>query len=134
MVANQLGATLRTLADLVMPADCAGCGTPATAGICGQCVAGLRGLVPYETEPTPAPPGLPPCITLGRYDGPLRHLVLAYKDDGRHRLATHLAAPLARGVAASVLRLGRPPCSPIMIVPVPSSAAAARARHGDHMR
>jgi predicted amidophosphoribosyltransferase len=133
-VTNGLGATLGTLVDLVMPAHCAGCDAPATHGVCRDCEARLRELAPYETVPTPAPLGLPPCLALGAYEGPLRQLVLAYKDDGRHRLARPLAVPLARGVAASVLRLGRPPRSPIVVIPVPSTAAAARARHGDHMR
>jgi predicted amidophosphoribosyltransferase len=104
------------------------------AGICGDCAAVLSRLVPYETVPTPAPYGLPICVTLGAYEGVLRELVLAYKDRGRHRLARPLAGQLARGVAACVVRLGCPPGSPVAIVPVPSTAAATRERHGDHMR
>ena len=90
--------------------------------------------MPYETAPTPTPYGLPTCVALGPYDGVLRELVLAYKDRGRHRLARPLAAQLARGVAACAVRLGNPPGSPVVVIPVPSTAAAARQRHGDHMR
>ena len=90
--------------------------------------------MPYETAPTPTPYGLPTCVALGPYDGVLRELVLAYKDRGRHRLARPLAVHLARGVAACAVRLGNPPGSPVVVIPVPSTAAAARQRHGDHMR
>lgn len=134
-----LGATVAALADLVLPADCAGCGAPApertaTGGICADCAAVLARLRPYETAPTPAPYGLPTCVALGPYDGVLRELVLAYKDRGRHRLARPLGVHLARGVAACAVRLGHPPGAPVIVIPVPSSAAAARERHGDHMR
>jgi predicted amidophosphoribosyltransferase len=135
-VAGSIGATLGALTDLVLPSDCAGCGVAATTtgGVCGDCAAELAGLMPYETAPTPTPYGLPTCVALGPYDGVLRELVLAYKDRGRHRLARPLAVQLARGVAACAVRLGHPPGSPVVVVPVPSTAAAARQRHGDHMR
>jgi predicted amidophosphoribosyltransferase len=136
-VSGGIGATLGALTDLVLPADCAGCGVPATAttgGVCSECMAELSRLMPYETAPSPTPYGLPICVALGPYEGVLRELVLAYKDRGRHRLARPLAAQLARGVAACAVRLGNPPGSPVVVIPVPSTAAAARQRHGDHMR
>ena len=136
-MAGSISTTLGALTDLVLPSDCAGCGVPTITGIggvCGDCMAELSRLVPYETAPTPTPYGLPTCIALGRYDGVLRELVLAYKDRGRHRLARPLAAQLARGVAACAVRLGNPLGSPVVVIPVPSTAAAARQRHGDHMR
>jgi predicted amidophosphoribosyltransferase len=78
-------------------------------------------------RPTPAPPGLPPCTALGGYDGVLRQLILAYKENGRHGLAAPLGALLAQVIAdvsgeATVL------------VPVPATAEAARRRFGDHVR
>jgi predicted amidophosphoribosyltransferase len=136
-VGGGIGATFGALTDLVLPADCAGCGGSATAttgGVCGDCLDELARLLPYETAPTPTPYGLPICVALGPYDGVLRELVLAYKDRGRHRLARPLAVQLARGVAACAVRLGNPPGSPVVVIPVPSTAAAARQRHGDHMR
>jgi len=129
------GGMFSVLADLVLPSRCAGCDmAPGSAGVCETCAAALTALVPYETVPTPCPAGLPPCVTLGAYEGPLRRLVLAYKDGGRHRLARPLAGPLARGVATCARLLGRDHGAPIVLVPVPSSAAAARGRNGDHMR
>lgn len=121
------------LADLVLPARCAGCDRPGSGPLCAGCAGTLDGLVPAAVAPVPAPEGLPPCVALGPYDGALRGLLLAYKDDGRHRLAGPLGDHLARCVAAAVLGAGHPVGTPVVLVPVPSTAAAARARHGDHM-
>jgi len=74
-VAGSIGATVGALTDLVLPADCAGCGTSAPgakAGVCPDCMKELARLMPYETAPTPIPYGLPICVTLGPYDGVLR--------------------------------------------------------------
>lgn len=126
--------TFGVLADLVLPADCAGCGVGGPSSLCPACADVLDQSVPYETVPTPAPYGLPTCVTLAPYDGPMRGLVLAYKDRGRHRLARPLGRHLARVVAAGAVRMGCPTRSPVVLVPVPSTPAAARERHGDHMR
>lgn len=119
------------LADLVLPAGCAGCradgGTPLRYGVCGGCVAAVAALRPHPTRPDPAPAGLPACAALGDYDGVLRELVLGYKDRGRHRLAR----PLGRLLADVVASLAG---GPALLVPIPDTPAAARARHGDHLR
>jgi predicted amidophosphoribosyltransferase len=75
---------------------------------------------------------LPPCAALGGYDGVLRELILAYKERGRHGLARPLGALLAEVVAAA-LDAGRGAPVPVHLVPVPSTAQAARQRHGDHL-
>jgi predicted amidophosphoribosyltransferase len=120
------------LADLVLPADCAGCGARAAGlryGVCAECVAALEALTPFPTRPSPAPPGLPPCTALGDYDGVLRQVLLSYKERGRHTLAGPLGVLLARVVAAAAGGAR----TPVLLVPVPATAAAARRRHGDHM-
>ena len=143
--------TLAALADLVLPADCAGCGAAAgpnggvgdggvgagagfgsgaAPGVCAECARSLRG-PPGATRPTPAPEGLPPCFAGGVYAGPLRELILAYKERGRR----DLAAPLGDSLAV-VVRTGawvRAVAPRLLVVPVPATAAAARARRGDHM-
>lgn len=120
------------LTDLVLPAECAGCRvgrTPLRQGVCAACAREVESLAPRPVRPTPAPEGLPPCHALGPYAGPLRELLLAYKERGRYGLARPLGALLAEVVASAV---GTP--QPLLLVPVPDTAAAARARYGDHLR
>jgi len=125
--------TAGVLVDLVLPTRCAGCDRSGAGPVCAGCAGALDGLVPVPVAPDPAPAGLPPCVALGPYEGALRGVLLAYKDDGRHRLAGPLGDHLARCVASAVLRAGFPAGTPVILVPVPSTAAAARVRHGDHM-
>ncbi|GIF77019.1 ComF family protein [Asanoa siamensis] len=124
---------LAALADLVLPAECAGCRgahVPLRRGACPTCAAALDALRPRPVRPDPAPPGLPACVAAGEYAGPLRETLLAYKERGRASLATPLGDLLAETVAAAAGGVRRP----VLLVPVPSTAAAARARHGDHVR
>jgi predicted amidophosphoribosyltransferase len=118
-----------TLLDLVLPGGCAACGagTADRTGICPRCVTALAE-TPEVRRPRPAPPGLPACVTGGDYDGALRELILAYKERGRRGLARPLGHRLAEVVVA-----GWPVPGPLALVPVPATAAAIRARHGDHM-
>ncbi|RAK40245.1 putative amidophosphoribosyltransferase [Actinoplanes lutulentus] len=97
-------------------------------GTCAVCVADLEALVPHPAAPTPPPPGFPACAAVGPYAGPLRGALLAYKEKGRHRLARPLGTLLAGAVAALA-----PRDRPVVLIPVPSTAAARRQRHGDHM-
>jgi predicted amidophosphoribosyltransferase len=120
------------LADLLLPVACAGCGAQderLAFDVCGDCVRELDALRAGPTRPDPAPPGLPPCFALGDYGGPLRELIIGFKDRGRYRLAHPLGALLAEAVASAV-----PPGEPVVMAYVPDSAGAARDRHGDHMR
>ncbi len=115
----------------MLPSACAGCGAERvrlTYGTCAGCAALLEALRPFRTAPVPPPPGLPGCVAVGAYQGALRGALLAYKERGRHRLARPLGILLATAVAAHA-RPGRA----ITLVPVPSTAAAARERAGDHM-
>jgi predicted amidophosphoribosyltransferase len=130
---SRLGADL---ADLVLPSACAGCGAervPLRFGACAGCAASLEALTPYSTAPVPPPPGMPFCTAVGPYGGPLRGVLLAYKEKGRHRLARPLGALLAVAVAEAARRGGAGPQAPVSLIPVPSTAAATRERHGDHM-
>lgn len=120
---------LTHLVELVLPAQCAGCGGAAGwSGLCARC-ASVLGATPGATRPEPAPPGLPPCFALAGYTGPLRELILAYKERGRRSLA----APLGDALATVVLSGVRAAPGPLVLVPVPTTAAARRARHGDHL-
>lgn len=121
--------TVHALFDLILPRICGGCDGPADpGGICPACAARLAEPA-IPTRPVPAPAGLPPCLAGGPYAGPRRELILAYKERGRRDLATPLGAALAE-----VVRAGWPATAgPVVLVPVPDTAAAIRARHGDHM-
>ncbi|GID98186.1 ComF family protein [Amorphoplanes digitatis] len=119
------------LADLILPGACAGCGAervPLRLGVCAGCAAALEALTPFPTAPVPPPPGMPACTAVGAYEGALRGVLLAYKERGRHRLAGPLGALLAVAVARAA-----PRGVPVWLLPVPSTASAARERHGDHM-
>ncbi len=131
---------LATLLDLIVPGGCAGCGAAARTGVCERCAPVLEE-PPEQRRPRPAPPGLPVCLAGGDYAGPLRELILAYKERGRRGLARPLGDRLAAVVAAGWLGpepgagaagVGRS-VGPVALVPVPATAAAIRARHGDHM-
>jgi len=128
-----LGETWTGLRDLVLPGTCAGCGTGGPGALCAGCRTLLRGLRAHSVRPTPAPPGLPRCVALGGYEGVLRELLLAYKERGRHTLARTLGDLLGASVGAAVRANGAPRGTPLLLVPVPDTAAAARDRYGDHM-
>jgi predicted amidophosphoribosyltransferase len=125
---------LGVLADLVLPLSCAACGAPARGiAACGDCLAALAGAVPGPTRPEPAPDGLPPCVTAATYEGVARELLLALKERGERTLARPLGVALARAVAAGALAGGSPVGRSLLLVAVPTTAAAVRQRGGDHM-
>src|ERR1700712_3705486 len=116
------GEVLAALADLVLPRCCAGCGIPGAA-LCAGCCALLA--VPQVASPRRFPWGFPPTVAAGSYAGPVRPAVVAFKERGRVELAAPLGAALALAVAAVVTALPGPE-RPIVLVPLPSSAAALR--------
>ncbi|MFS8479103.1 MAG: phosphoribosyltransferase family protein [Micromonosporaceae bacterium] len=123
--------TVSDLAALVLPVTCPGCGrdvSPPSARFCPACAGVLAAAVPGPVSPSPVPAGMPPCAALAPYDGVLREAILAYKERGRHDLARPLA-----GLLAAVVSAGSDRAAPLVLVPVPATASAARERFGDHM-
>jgi predicted amidophosphoribosyltransferase len=120
---------MTSLLDLVLPTDCAGCGTRAVV-VCERCLTPLRAL-PFPAWPRPSPRGLPPPFAVAAYDGPVRAMLLAVKEEGAARLQRPLGRALAHAVAVAA-----PPTSstPVWLVPVPSSSAARRRRGEDVVR
>jgi len=108
---------LDDLVDLVLPRRCVGCGALSTA-LCPRCGA----LEPVEIDL----PGLR-VVAAAPYQDGLRTALLAYKERGRR----DLARPLRTLLRAAVAGLD---CPGAVLVPVPSSSAARRARGGDHVR
>jgi predicted amidophosphoribosyltransferase len=114
---------LAGLLDLVLPALCAGCGAGADRGgrsgaLCRDCATALES-PPFRV------PGRLEVTAAAVYDGAARSLLLAHKERGQCSLAQPLGLALARAVTA----VGRAP--PYLLVPVPSSSAATRARGHD---
>jgi predicted amidophosphoribosyltransferase len=123
---------LADLIDLLLPMRCAGCGRAGGGCWCERCRRGLSTprLVTVARD-------TPVTVAVGRYRGPLRAALLAYKERGRRELL----APLAELLADTALRCAfdwhaggvAPLARRWWLVPAPSRAAAARARGGDHM-
>ncbi|GAA4890861.1 ComF family protein [Actinomycetospora straminea] len=116
---RRLGEAFLALADLLLPAPCAGCGREGTRW-CAACRDRWRAPALLEV------PGLPPVLALAPYAGSPREVLLSYKERGRRELARPLA-----GLVAEALRAGAVP--PAALVPAPSRPSAARARGGDHV-
>jgi predicted amidophosphoribosyltransferase len=120
------------LADLVLPRTCAGCGVPGST-LCRRC--GRLLTVPHLAAPRRFPVGFPPTVAAGAYDGPVRAAVLAFKERGRAELGPTLGTALALAVAGVVSGVpGRASTGPVLLVPVPPSAAGLRSRGRDHVR
>ena len=124
----------RELADLVLPADCVGCGRP--GGVlcegCGARLGAARARRVWLREPWP---GLPPVYGALAYAGVVRSVLLAHKERG----ALGLAVPLGAALATAV----RPCCgvggggaarAPVLLVPVPSAWRSVAARGHDPVR
>ncbi|MFB8760086.1 ComF family protein [Streptomyces nigra] len=131
------------LTDLVLPAECGGCGKPRTV-LCPECRAVLTGTAPSRVLPVPEPPGLPDVHAAARYTDEVRAMLLAHKERGALALAAPLGAALARAVRAGLcesqdadgpgasVRAGGD--GSVLLVPVPSARAAVRARGHDPAR
>jgi predicted amidophosphoribosyltransferase len=126
-------------AELALPASCGGCGRDGVAWCLG-CAARARRTAfaggPRQVAPTPCPDGLPVVWATTPYDGPVRAALVAYKDEGRRDLRGVLAPLLAAALDEAARSDPRPAGllvaggEPLLVVPVPSSAAAVR-RRGD---
>ncbi|MFJ9895350.1 ComF family protein [Streptomyces sp. NPDC091280] len=87
----------RDLTDLVLPAECGGCGLPRTV-LCPECRAALSGAVPGRVRPVPEPSGLPATYAAAPYADEVRAMLLAHKERGSLALAGPLGAALAGAV------------------------------------
>lgn len=132
---------MRPLTDLVLPRSCP-CAGPSSArssrSVCPACHQLLTGGAQARVvRPYPTPPGLPECAAALVYGGSIRRLLIAYKERGRRDLAPVLAIALWQAVLALLalldLRGSERSPSRLLLVPVPASRAAFRARGVDHV-
>ncbi|WP_405872169.1 ComF family protein [Streptomyces sp. NBC_00005] len=122
--------------DLVLPAECGGCGRLRTV-LCPECRAALSGAVPSRVRPVPEPPGLPVVHAAARYADEVRAVLLAHKERGALALMAPLGTALAGAVRAGLETSGTAAMGgdrPVLLVPVPSARAAVRARGHDPAR
>ncbi len=131
----------RDLGDLVLPAECGGCGRARTV-LCPRCRAALSGGAPCRVRPDPEPPGLPVVHAAARYADEARATLLAHKERGVLALAGPLGTALAGAVRAGLREAGAGSREawaggagePVLLVPVPSARRAVRARGHDPAR
>ncbi|MEU5443423.1 ComF family protein [Streptomyces griseofuscus] len=124
----------RDLTDLVLPADCAGCGAPRTT-LCARCRTALAGGAPRRVRPQPEPAGLPSVYASAPYAEAVRALLLAHKERGALTLTGALGAALAAAVRAGLdASAGTGTSGTVVLVPVPSARWAVRARGHDPVR
>lgn len=132
-------AGVRDVARLVLPVECPGCGRWDVRW-CDTCVAVLDGPVRRCEERVPRLDRLDgtaplPVWTAADYVGPVRGLVLAWKDRDRADLTRIMVRAAGRVGAASAATLGPAAAGePLRLVPVPSSPAARRRRGADLVR
>ena len=110
-------------ADLVLGGRCLACGRPGRP-LCRGCADDLP-IGAHQAWPAPTPAGLATPWAAASYEGPVRDLVLAYKE----RRVLALGRPLG-----TLLALAARPAAeagPVALVPVPSRPGAARARGHD---
>lgn len=125
---SDIGPTLATMLDLVLPLQCGGCDAVATAW-CPECAKDLqvRDDEPHLITPR-LDPGVP-VLSLGRYAGARRRAIVALKEHGRTDLHRPLAGALHDAIghllAWGVLQL------PLTLVPAPTRRSSARRRGGD---
>ena len=110
---------------LVLPVECAGCGSP-DRSLCAACLAALRG----EPRRRALADGTPVVCALD-YDGAVRRAILALKENGRTDVARALSVPLAHAMAVAVATPPGAAGPPVETLTVPSSRSAFRRRGYD---
>ncbi|WP_030155737.1 ComF family protein [Glycomyces sp. NRRL B-16210] len=114
--------------ELFLPAACASCRSAPAAGggLCPDCAADLASLRPVLA--TPAVRGAPPAVAAGPYAGTLAEALNEYKERARRELAPVLGGLLGRALAVVAAEVPG-----AVLVPVPATRAARRARGFDHV-
>ncbi|MEU9196393.1 ComF family protein [Streptomyces hundungensis] len=123
----------REFSGLVLPTACGGCGRQHTA-LCEGCRAALTETPARRVRPVPAPVGLPPVYAAAPYEDAVRAVLLGHKERGALALAGVLGQALAGAARAAAAGSAPGVRGPLLLVPVPSSRRAVRARGHDATR
>lgn len=105
---------------VIAPIDCAGCGSP-DRGLCDGCA---RAVVAHVTRREAS--GAGPVWAALTYEGAVRRVILAFKENDRTDARLPLARALAVAVDSAIAATGA-----LGVVPVPSSRAGLRRRGYD---
>ncbi|MDR1188426.1 MAG: hypothetical protein LBK95_13400 [Bifidobacteriaceae bacterium] len=123
---------VREAADLVWPADCAGCGLELAGPLCGRCRQALLG--PVERREQGAPRLVPadggaalPVWASAWYSGEVRRAIVAWKRQGRGELEREVRRAIAR-TAETAARVLAPISAEVAVVPIPSRLVRRLAR------
>jgi predicted amidophosphoribosyltransferase len=120
---------LAAAGELLLGSACHGCSEPSW-GVCRRCRTAVLSHGCQPTHPDPCPAGFPVTVTTAPYDAIMRQLIRAHKEHGALTLTPFLAGRLAAAIGA-LLQLTPDHREGIMLVPVPSTAAAVRERGYD---
>lgn len=120
--------------DLALPRQCAGCAAPMVT-LCSACVDAVTGTTfaggPQPVFPAPAPFGIGPTWVTAAYLPPLSGLIKGYKDGPRRDVRPILALLLQQALVRAAEAVSTRHTGIDVVLSMPSSAAAIRAR-GDH--
>lgn len=114
--------SISALLDLAVGRRCLGCSDVGPSW-CDEC---LRGAVDVHHRETPRSI---PVVASARYRGTVRAAIIGYKEHGQLALAT----PLGRLLAAALMAgADAAPSAGAVLIPIPSTRSATRARGQDH--
>ncbi|WP_296106674.1 ComF family protein [uncultured Corynebacterium sp.] len=130
-----VGSVARATMDLLVPAECPGCGQPGApgepSGLCIRCERLCQQYPPFFTTPR-LDPGIP-IVVSGSYGGVHRQVLLGAKERGRrdaHDVCGALMVGTFRWLGVNAY-LPDPRVVPWVLVPAPTTRHAARQRGGD---
>lgn len=118
-------ALLLDLAAILWPTECVSCGAP-DRDCCDACLAELRAHRPVLRRSVGVP-----CYSAGRYRGPLRAVLVEFKQAGRVGFARELGRRL-RAPLIEALESVSPGCEPVLVT-APSRPARVRERGFRHV-
>ena len=123
---GRLAALLGVLQEIVLPVPCTGCGAvgPPMCSACRVALAPVPSLRHIGARPLPVWSGL-------AYEGVVRSVLLAFKNEGRTEHGPHLAAALRAALEVASPALG---AEPIALVPMPATIRSTRDRGYDPVR